>query len=1671
MNFYQTSALIPNRGNYCGVIRTPRRGASWRFSWILMLVLLFPSLNYAQRLSFDYIGLKEGLPSTGAFDLIQDENGYIWIATLNGLVKYDGVDFQVFRGSGEDSLSSRPIGRSFVSLLQSKDGSIWTSTLDDGISHYLPEKKKFANYPVRPDSIGGLDFPRHEFLFEDSRGRIWMYGINSTKRIAKYRLYQPAQDTFYTFEVEPRSGQRLLKDGYIVEGNNGDIWAHDGANGNIYLFDPQKNEFQIRLTCNNIPSTQGPCNQINHLRIDESNLLWISTDKGLFVFDTQSGNFEQHSSLFQEFPFLNESPVFYSYQDQEGNIWTLAEGRSLVRYHFLRAQGEEFPLQQSPFKELGSESTSYIIKPVLRDEQGIWFINDMKKFAVYNRDFFYYKFRDNQLSNYGKTFRQAQNKPNEVPSAFLLDKSGLMWIANIGAGINKENPISQQIDSWIYGPDNAYNLSTDTLSSVKEDKEGNIWILGKNMVMLFDEQALSLQAIRPQGCETVMFNTFIEGPNNTLWVGSDKGLYRMDRSSQILTLEIPYTGPGKSGIEPLLIDKEGHLWIKYLKKTLGKYYGTALAVFDMDQGRLIQKFVHTPEDSTSLVSKLIREVYLDSKGRIWIASFDGLCRFDPINDRFIQYRQDLSDSTAISSNYISFFYEDSQQNIWIGTLNRGLNRYLEEPDGFQKWYDSDQFSVVLSALEDQEGQMWFGTERGEGLYRMSEEYVLDTFYNRTSGLASDVVSKMVGDDFGYFWIPSEKGITRFNPKDGSSTIFDENDGFDPFGIEEHSQFARLIQSQSGEIWLNSYDKLYRLVPRHLLAESGQAPLLHLSSLKIGDQTYDIADGEILTAHISKTDRIELAHHQNELTFEFIALHYALPSENRIMYMLEGIDHEWIEAGNDRQARYAGLPPGSYTLKAKAANAGGKWTEEMAVMSIRINHAWWDTPTAYAAYVLILALSMLFLVKWSTRKQKEKLKTQEQELQRERQLTEQLKSVDLLKDQFLANTSHELRTPLNGIIGLSEGVYDRSEDEEDRGDLSLIINSGKRLHYLVDDILDFSKLKKGELELELLPVNLNSVVELICRMSKPAIQKKNLTLSHDTPDSLPAVKADMHRLQQILYNLIGNAIKFTENGGVNISAEQVGNTVKISISDTGIGIPEAKMEEVFMEFKQGDGSTSRKFGGTGLGLTITKRLVELHGGQIGVESQQGTGSTFWFTLLASTEEGLDIFADQEKLIGLNSTVFNGNFSQGTSQSPEKEEVLSDYSPVKVGEGEIIRILIVDDESVNQRVMENHLDGERFELAFADDGDKALRLIEESPMFDLVLLDVMMPNMSGYEVCRRIREKHLPSELPIIMVTAKNQVSDLVSGLNRGANDYLAKPFSKQEFLARVKTQIDLHHIFSVADRYIPNEFIKALGHERITEVSLGDLIEMVVSVLFTDIRDYTTLSEVMSPEDTFRFISGYTRRMGPIIKKNRGFVNQYLGDGIMAIFQYCVDDALDAMIGMQKRLKEYNLERVEKDRPEISVGMGLHIGPLIMGIIGDKTRRDAATISDTVNTAARMEGLTKSFGVKILITGESYQNLINKTKYHFRYLGKVSVKGKEKSLDAWECMDADSPEEIQAKLEVMKQFDQMVEHYQQKRFKQALDIAESILEINPADKVVQYYHTRVLGKQENIPKFD
>lgn len=720
----------------------------------------------------------------------------------------------------------------------------------------------------------------------------------------------------------------------------------------------------------------------------------------------------------------------------------------------------------------------------------------------------------------------------------------------------------------------------------------------------------------------------------------------------------------------------------------------------------------------------------------------------------------------------------------------------------------------------------------------------------------------------------------------------------------------------------------------------------------------------------------------------------------------------------------------------------------------------DTAILVAEIGGILQMSLFALGVGFKRNQLDRDRSQalEESLRSQEQANLALRKSDKLKDEFLANTSHELRTPLNGIIGLAESLREGVAGEvnaEQQTNLDMIVGSGKRLSRLVNDILDFSRLKNKDLQLQTKAIDMHSLCHIVLTLSQPLIGQKSIALHNLIPRDLPLIEGDEDRLQQIIFNLVGNGIKFTENGEVSVGIEDSNSSspqeLTFYVKDTGIGISSDKFEQIFESFEQGDGSTAREYGGTGLGLSVTKQLLELHGGKIWVESESGAGSTFFFTL--------PISEDQER-ISSGELEMQEKTIKPLIKATEQEDLLGfgnltglDTDPDRP------HILVIDDEPINQQVIKNHLSSNQFLITQAMNGQEALDILGTGQQFDLVLLDIMMPRMSGYEVCEKIREQYLPSELPIIMITAKNQVSDLVEGLSLGANDYLAKPFSREEFLARVRTHLNLLHINNSYSRFVPREFLHHLGRESIIEVGLGDQVEREVTVFFSDIRAYTTLSESMTPAENFAFLNAYLGRVGPIIQTHQGFVNQYLGDGIMALFPNESADAVLAAIGIHQELARYNTDRLKKGRQAIRLGIGLHTGPLMMGVIGDTGRMDAGVVADAVNTASRMEGLTKYFGVSTLLSETTVNLLSDKAQFLLRYLGKVQVKGKKQALGVYDCFGGD-PEDIQEKKgETKALLEAGIQAFYQRQFREAIQAFEEVHGIFPQDQTTQHFLNR------------
>ncbi|MGB1833866.1 MAG: ATP-binding protein [bacterium] len=485
-----------------------------------------------------------------------------------------------------------------------------------------------------------------------------------------------------------------------------------------------------------------------------------------------------------------------------------------------------------------------------------------------------------------------------------------------------------------------------------------------------------------------------------------------------------------------------------------------------------------------------------------------------------------------------------------------------------------------------------------------------------------------------------------------------------------------------------------------------------------------------------------------------------------------------------------------------------------------------------------------------------------------------------KNQIMANTSHELRTPLHGIINLADLIRIGASgpvSPQAVQDLEMIINSASRLNSLVNDILDFSKLQKRQLEIQHKPVDLFQVTEKSLALLKPLHREKPIDLQNELTKDVPLVDGDEDRIQQILFNLLGNALKFTESGEVRLSAVVQDGWVEVAVADTGIGIPQDKQERIFDAFEQGDASTERTHGGTGLGLSVAKQLIELHGGRIWLESVVGQGSVFRFTLPCSSA------SEQERKEPVVSKKTNTTKALPVAVAApvvEEERGSEPNVDLLVDDPSDITILVVDDEPINRQVLRNQLEMVGYRVEVAIDGLQGLKLLEKlNPQ--VILLDVMMPRLSGYQTCYRIRQKYSASELPIILLTAKDQPEDTVRGFQHGANDYLTKPFSREELLIRVRFHLKLSkatsEVYRMMDdlRGMQNQLIQSAKLAAVGEMTSGIAHELKtplagISTILSGVELARQLHQEIDMDATCSRVSLLVKRCSAIIEHMRNY---------------------------------------------------------------------------------------------------------------------------------------------------------------------------------------------------------
>ncbi len=1192
-------------------------------------------------------------------------------------------------------------------------------------------------------------------MTQDAVGFIW---IGAEYGLARYDGTHAVR-----YAADP-ADERSLSSNYINDllvDDKGVMWV--ATDRGLHRYNRLQDDFS-RVELEGVLEPQG---RVTGLALESAGRIVIGQDAGASLYEPSTGKLLHYPLPYGELKV--PASINSVFVDQQDRIWvaTRGVGAGLLdepsgRYQFFSHSPDD------PASIIDNHITT-----IAEDRQGrLWFGSHSSGVS-----------RMDPATRQFTHFRHDLDDPEGLGSDLIwdirTDSQGLIWIATDHGGISVYQPESDNFVHVRNRPFDLSSLSSNQVRTIFEDARGDMWFgLFPAGLDYYNRAATQFRnfAHRPDRSNSLSHSavlSLLEGRDGLLWVGTEGGLNAFDREAQRFTRYTRSTGADGLSADAVLAlteDDQGHLWI-------GTWSGGVNRL-----NRSTQKFDQfrpRAGDSGSLSSGIVWSIVNDRQGRIWLGTEGGgLNLFHPEDSSFSHWLHDPKDPSSISSNFIWTMLEDSQGRLWIGTT-AGLNLFDPHSRSFRNLGISaeDQQTLannrVRGLMEDRRGRIWIGSQ-DNGLFVLDPENNTLAHYGADTGLPALYVTGFREDTDGFVWATTTRGVVLIEPVSMAMRVFNRNHGLIGHNFNRE---ASSIDAE-GRIYLGSTEGLSVFQPRQLHITGAESPLL-ITGMRVLNQPVVVgADKAPLKRPIWQTQQLSLDHQQAMFSFEFSKLDYRNRNNRNYAYKLEGFDRDWNSVGGNNTATFTNLNPGRYIFRVRAGSNDG-WDATEQQLIVQVLPPPWRSAWAYIGYLLavlvVLALFIGALVK-------------HYQLTSQQQTNQELVKLNELKDAFLANTSHELRTPLNGIIGIADALADHLQSDPFAATrLQLIASSGRRLGNLINDILDYSKLTKQNLALEVKPLDMKRLTDSVFTLLAPLKADKPLRLvNRIAADALP-VLADENRLQQILINLVGNGIKYTEKGEVTVGVRTDGEYAVVYIEDTGMGIAPEQQHSVFEAFHQVQHSSTRQFGGTGLGLAITKQLVELHGGSIWLEVPRTGGTRVAFRLrLGKAEQKSKAAADDHP------------------QAPERLDPAPASAPkISAKPAEPAKgprnardqtILVVDDDVVNRMVLRGHLEYNHYQVLEADSGPAAISTLRANAQVDLVIMDVMMPHMSGFEACEIIRASHPSHQLPILFLTAKsNTDKDLATCFSVGGNDFFSKPVAKDDLLPRVANHLRIQAI--------------------------------------------------------------------------------------------------------------------------------------------------------------------------------------------------------------------------------------------------------------------------------------
>jgi len=1268
---------------------------------LLSFFLLIPSLSSSQsnRIVFEDFSVRDGLIHNLVEYIHIDNEGYIWLATYTGLQKFDGYEFQRFLFNPDDSTS---ISDNFITtIFEDRSGNIWIGTFSNGICMYKKDQEIFHHYKHNPDhsnTLSNNNIPRgKKSIVQDKDGYLWINTRNGLNRI----------------DVQKENVQRFYGDfeGHII---------YDNDEHALWIIHKNLKKFSLttkKLEYYDIPkNNNNEGNLINTIILDIDRIIWMGSDQGIILFDRKSKSFYDLAG------YLTQSDNKYEYS------WS-----------------------------------QYPTTSIYEDHTGqIWFGIGKSAYQL------------NKSDGTFKTFTYESGNPNslidEQITGIYGNKKGIIWITYLNRGMSKVYINTKNFKHYRHIPMNQQSLSGNTVRSVFLDKKGELWI-----------------------------GTYNNGLNRLPGQSMKNIIHYRHNSQSLNSINSDY-------ITAILVDSKETLWI-------GTFEDGLCYAENIYSSHVLEFTRFKPEEILE-----IHEFTEDKSGRIWISTQNGFYIYNHINNELVQYGNHNNHKSELKNINIQSVLIRPPNVFWLATWNRGLCKLTINSDTIFSPEKSEDELIIFDRIkdnnntildnrfitiyEDDSDNIWLGSNVN-GLIKVKEinDSLVFSKYDKTNGAPDNSVFGIAGDKKGNIWISTSDGIGKFNPENEQFINYYENDGLQSNVFMWDASF----KSKDDQIFFGGINGLTAFFPDSIEDnESGfevyiSKLIIHNREVKIGEK---INNRTILAKNIRYSESITLTHKEPVFSLEFLTLGNFNLKKNLYAYKLEGFDDSWnVTTSERRYVTYTNLNPDTYVFKVKATNSNGIWNEDVASLLIIIQPPFWKTWWAYTMYVIIFIL-LLYLLQLQTLKFA-KLK---HSLEIEQIHHEKDNEVFQMQLKFFTNLSHEFRTPLTLILGPIEKILKSNQGSRRiRQQLELVNKNVKRLLKLTNQLLNFRKFENEKLNLNAAKGNIIKFTNEIAIAFRQHAKLHQIDYLFDFQEKKIVMWYDRDKLEIILFNLISNAFKFTPpHGNIKITVRKNNSVinkaeespdgysvaefgdlpesskewVEISVKDSGCGISKDHIHKIFKRYYQVDQPDFENVPSSGIGLEQVKNLVEISKGKIKVISKEEVGTEFVIYLPAGSDhlketEIIQNFKNSEHIDHYRIPQDSKEDIDETQKPKLVPELIKEDKPV---------VLIIEDNPDIIIFLKEILKKE-YGVLEASDGKQGYDIaIKEIP--DIIISDVMMPEMDGMELCVKLRSNIITSHIPIILLTARTSIVYKIEGLEAGADDYITKPFDTQTLKARI-----------------------------------------------------------------------------------------------------------------------------------------------------------------------------------------------------------------------------------------------------------------------------------------------